>query len=60
MAAFSHRPWLPHVQFDRFEDLLHSASATGVGLAFAGGVILEEIVRVHVHSNLPGSIHDGS
>lgn len=37
-AAFSHKPWLAGVAFDRFEDFLHSVSATGMGFAFALGV----------------------
>jgi hypothetical protein len=38
-AAFSHRPWEPGVPYDRTEDLLHSITATGMGFAFAFGVV---------------------
>ena len=38
-AAFSHRSWEP-IPFDAFEDTLHSAAATLVGLAFVGGVTI--------------------
>jgi hypothetical protein len=38
-AAFSHRPWLERVPFDRVEDALHSLSATVMGFAFAFGVL---------------------
>lgn len=38
-AAFAHRPWLD-VPFDAFEDVLHSAAATGVGFGFTVGVAL--------------------
>jgi hypothetical protein len=44
-AAFSHRPWLPGVPFDPIEDLLHSATATGMGFAFAIGVVLVGLKR---------------
>lgn len=38
-AAFSHKPWLPGVAFDPFEDWLHSLTASGMGLAFIAGVL---------------------
>lgn len=38
-AAFSHKPWIPGVHFDVFEDFLHSTTATGMGFAFCIGVI---------------------
>jgi hypothetical protein len=38
-AAFSHKPWMPGVPIDQFEDLLHSVTATGMGFAFCIGVI---------------------
>jgi hypothetical protein len=38
-AAFSHKPWLTNVPFDPFEDFLHSVTATGMGFAFALGVV---------------------
>jgi hypothetical protein len=38
-AAFSHRPWELGVPYDRTEDLLHSITATGMGFAFAFGVV---------------------
>jgi hypothetical protein len=44
-AAFSHRPWLPGVPFDRIEDFLHSFTATAMGFAFAAGVIAVGIAR---------------
>jgi Protein of unknown function (DUF998) len=44
-AAFSHKPWVPGVPFDAFEDVLHSATATGMGFAFAAGVVVRLIQR---------------
>lgn len=44
-AAFSHKPWLPNVPSDAMEDLLHSVTATGMGLAFTVGVALRLIQR---------------
>jgi len=44
-AAFSHRSWQPGVSFDRTEDLLHSIAATGMGLAFAVGVVAVALER---------------
>lgn len=44
-TEFSHRPWLPGTPFDRFEDLLHSLTASAMGLAFAGGVVAVGIAR---------------
>lgn len=44
-AAYSHRPWQPDVPFDPFEDFLHSATATIMGLCFAVGVILVGLAR---------------
>ena len=44
-AAYSHRPWLPDVPYDAFEDLLHSATATIMGVAFAAGVIVVGLRR---------------
>ncbi len=44
-AAFSHRPWLPDVPFDQVEDLLHSFTATVMGLAFAIGVLVVAVAR---------------
>jgi hypothetical protein len=37
-AAYSHKPWQEGVPFDAFEDLLHSVTATGMGMSFAIGV----------------------
>lgn len=37
-AAFSHRPWQPDARYDQVEDLLHSVSATSMGIAFGIGV----------------------
>jgi hypothetical protein len=44
-AAFSHKPWVPGAPFDAFEDLLHSVTATGMGFAFAAGVVVRLIER---------------
>jgi hypothetical protein len=38
-AAFSHMPW-QETPFDKFEDLLHSVSAYGVGFGFTAGVLI--------------------
>lgn len=38
VAAFSHTPWQAGIEGDAFEDLLHSAFASGMGLAFVLGV----------------------
>lgn len=38
-AVFSHRPWSSGYAVDRTEDLLHSVAATGMGFAFALGVV---------------------
>lgn len=39
-AAYSHRPTLDDVDYDRVEDMLHSVAATGMGFAFAAGVLV--------------------
>jgi hypothetical protein len=39
-GVYSHRPFLEGVDFDLVEDLLHSVSATGMGFAFALGVLV--------------------
>jgi putative copper export protein len=44
-AAFSHRPWRAGQAFDRTEDLLHSVAATGMGIAFAAGVVAVALRR---------------
>lgn len=44
-AAFSHKPWLPNVPFDLFEDFLHSLTATGMGFAFSFGVLARLLQR---------------
>jgi hypothetical protein len=44
-AAFSHRPWTTGEEFDRTEDLLHSVAATGMGFAFALGVVATALWR---------------
>jgi hypothetical protein len=44
-AAFSHKPWVPGVPFDAFEDILHSVTATGMGFAFAAGVLARLVER---------------
>ena len=43
-AAFSHRPWPAEQTFDRTEDLLHSVAASGMGLAFAAGVVAVALI----------------
>jgi hypothetical protein len=55
-AAFSHRPWQAGVPFDEFEDLLHSVTATGMGMAFAFGVLAVAIHRAR--TSLPLRIAD--
>ncbi len=44
-AAYSHRPWLTGVPYDATEDLLHSVTASVMGLAFAIGVVLVGLRR---------------
>jgi len=44
-AAFSHKPWLADVPVDATEDLLHSITATGMGFAFAIGVVVRFMQR---------------
>ncbi len=44
-AAFSHKPWVSGVPFDTFEDFLHSVTATGMGFAFAAGVVVRFLQR---------------
>lgn len=44
-AAFSHKPWLPAVAWDPFEDFLHSLTATAMGFAFAIGVVVVGVRR---------------
>jgi hypothetical protein len=44
-AIFSHRPWDPGVPFNQTEDLLHSIAATGMGFAFAIGVVAVMLSR---------------
>jgi hypothetical protein len=44
-AAFSNRPWVPGRTGDPAEDLLHSVAATGMGLAFAAGVVAVAVRR---------------
>ena len=39
-AAFSSRSWDTSLPFDRIEDVLHSVTASGMGLAFTVGVLL--------------------
>jgi hypothetical protein len=48
-AAFSHRPWMPGANFDRTEDLLHSVAASGMGVAFALGVVGAALSRNRGH-----------
>ena len=38
-ASFSHKPWLPGIPYDEFEDVLHSVCATGMGFAFCAAVV---------------------
>lgn len=44
-AAFSHKPWNPPGPGDATEDLLHSVMATGMGFAFAIGVVVRSFAR---------------
>ena len=44
-AAFSHKPWLAGAQIDPVEDFLHSLTATGMGFAFAFGVVVRFMQR---------------
>ncbi len=44
-AAFSSRSWEPGVPFDQTEDLLHSAAATLMAVAFSVGVLAKAIRR---------------
>ena len=44
-AAFSHRPWLPGVPVDEFEDVLHSVTASGMGFAFCVGLVARLLQR---------------
>lgn len=39
-AVYSHRPILGDIDYDRVEDMLHSVAATGMGFAFAAGVLV--------------------
>lgn len=48
-AAFSHKPWNPPGPGDATEDLLHSLMATGMGFAFAIGVVIRSIARQERH-----------
>lgn len=42
-AAFSHKPLTRGAEYDRFEDLLHSITASAMGFAFAAGVAVVAI-----------------
>ena len=44
-AAFSHKPWLAGASIDPVEDFLHSLTATGMGFAFAFGVVVRFLQR---------------
>ena len=55
-AAFSHRPWQEGVEFDAFEDVLHSVTASGMGVAFAFGVLAVSIHRAR--ASLPTRAFD--
>lgn len=44
-AVFSHRPWEAGVPYSQTEDLLHSVAATGMGFAFATGVVIVMVTR---------------
>ncbi len=44
-AVFSHRPWESGIPFSQTEDLLHSIAATGMGFAFATGVVVVMVSR---------------
>lgn len=53
-AAFSHKPWRAGVPFDGFEDLLHSITASGMGLCFAVGVVVVTLGRVRPKTAVRG------
>jgi sulfite exporter TauE/SafE len=44
-AAFSHKPWMDDAPFDDIEDILHSVTADGMGLAFCIGVFARFVQR---------------
>jgi sulfite exporter TauE/SafE len=46
-AAYSHKPWLISEPYDVIEDLLHSITSTGMGFAFALGVLSRLLQRQH-------------
>ena len=57
-AAFSHRPWESGAPSDATEDLLHSIAATGMGFAFAFGVVTDyydHSITNELNVALPGS-----
>jgi len=45
VAVFSHRPWQIELPYSAREDMLHSVFATGMGFAFALGVVTRWIQR---------------
>lgn len=64
-AAFSHLPWQAGVPFDPLEDTLHSIFATGMGFAFALGVVVcigqelrqgKKVRRLHLVALLAATI----
>lgn len=44
-AAFSHKPWLIGVPYDRIEDALHSFTATAMGFAFTLALVFRLLQR---------------
>ncbi len=44
-AVFSHRSWVAGAQFDPVEDVLHSFTATAMGVAFSFGVLARLLQR---------------
>lgn len=46
-AAFSHKPWIPGVQIDEFEDFLHSLTASAMGFAFCFALVARFLQREH-------------
>jgi hypothetical protein len=44
-GVFSHKPWMAGIPVDGTEDFLHSVTATGMGFAFAFGVIARFLQR---------------
>jgi hypothetical protein len=62
-AAFSSRSWETDAAYDRVEDVLHSIAATGMGFAFALGVLFVALTRgasARLHHGLDATAIIGS